>query len=107
MDDITTTRHTLDAQLQAQIGSDPLSALRSLHGIRTIVADREREAVRSSLENHTWAEIGQALGVSKQAAYQRFGKAWAAEVKAEMRTLRGDAYAQAALGRRVQRTVKS
>jgi hypothetical protein len=38
--------------------------------------------------------------------YQRFGKAWAADVKAQMRNLKGDEYAQAALGRRVQRTVK-
>jgi len=32
-----------------------------------------------------WAEIGAALGVSKQAAHQRLAKAWAAELRDEIK----------------------
>jgi hypothetical protein len=39
------------------------------------------------LDGHTWREIGDALGVSKQAAFQRFGKDW---IVASRSTLPGE-----------------
>ena len=62
----------LDAQLGAAIAADPVRALAAISELRGIAAERERQAVRAALEHHTWAEIGRALGVSRQAAHQRY-----------------------------------
>jgi hypothetical protein len=45
----------------------------------------ERGAVRAAIQRHSWSEIGAALGVSKQAAHQRLARAWAAELRDEIR----------------------
>ncbi len=37
------------------------------------------------MQRHTWAEIGTALGVTKQAAHQRYAKEWAATLKHELK----------------------
>lgn len=66
----------LDAELRLRIADDPLAALSTITAIRRAVQDREREAVFRALETHSWREVGQALGVSKQAAFQRFGRDW-------------------------------
>lgn len=74
----------LDRALQNAIAADPLAAIVGITELRTLVASREREAVMSALETHTWREVGAALGVSKQAAFQRFGKEWAVSTRARM-----------------------
>ncbi len=38
------------------------------------------------LQHHSWVEIGAALGVSKQAAHQRLAKAWASQLRDEIKT---------------------
>lgn len=76
----------LDVELEGAIAADPLDALTGITEIRAVVASRERDAVRRALDDHTWAEVGRALGVSKQAAFQRFGKEWVTEAKVEIKS---------------------
>ncbi|HEY7339694.1 MAG TPA: hypothetical protein VH591_02335 [Ktedonobacterales bacterium] len=73
---ITESAKALDAGLRQLIADDPLTALSLITELRSEIAQREREAVMRALEEHTWREVGEALGVSKQAAFQRFGKEW-------------------------------
>ena len=75
MDDITSAA-ALEAELGQLIAEDPLAALSSITALRRAVQAREREAVFAALETHSWREVGAALGVSKQAAFQRFGREW-------------------------------
>ena len=65
--------------------------------------------MRGAVQRHTWAEIGAALGVSRQAAHQKFAKEWAAtltdELKGEVRAFKtamreGDARAAGEAGRK-------
>ncbi|CAG0937190.1 hypothetical protein TFLX_06103 [Thermoflexales bacterium] len=76
MDKIKSSQ-TLDTELCQCIAQDPLAALTAITELRRAIAEREREAVFRALEEHSWREVGEALGVSKQAAFQRFGKEWA------------------------------
>jgi len=85
MDDLTDTRETLNRRLDEAIADDPLDALTEIGAVQRDIATRRREAVRAAVSNHTWAEIGEALGVSRQAAHRKFAKEWSIpkrEVKA-------------------------
>jgi hypothetical protein len=86
MDDIETTRHQLDDQLRSAVASDPLHALAAIGGVRRDLAARQGEGVRAAVQQHTWGEIGAALGLTKQAAHKRLGKEWAATMKGELAT---------------------
>lgn len=66
----------LDAELRQRIAEEPLAALSAMTALRSAIREREREAVFRALEMHSWREVGEALGVSKQAAFQRFGREW-------------------------------
>jgi hypothetical protein len=37
------------------------------------------------VQRHTWSEIGAALGVSRQAAHQKFAREWAETLKNELK----------------------
>jgi len=74
----------LAAELRQLIEDDPLAALSIITELRATIAEQEREAVMRALEDHTWREVGKALGVSKQAAFQRFGTEWALMTKAKL-----------------------
>lgn len=53
--------------------SDPLEVLRSLGDLeRAVMAGREAAAQLARFSGHSWAEVGDALGMSKQAAWERF-----------------------------------
>jgi len=54
-------------------------------GVPVICAETEAEAVRQAALTSSWREIATALGVSKQAAHQRF-KTYAKDVADEMKT---------------------
>ncbi|MEA2149039.1 MAG: hypothetical protein QOD69_869 [Solirubrobacteraceae bacterium] len=92
MDDFTTTINRLDDHLSEAIAADPLDALTLIDAVQRDVAEHQRHAVRAAAQLHSWTQIGDALGVSKQAAHQKFAKPWAnelkEEVKAEARTFK-------------------
>ena len=46
--------------------------------------------MRVAVQRHTWAEIGAALGVSRQAAHQKFAKEWAETLKDELKAEQRD-----------------
>lgn len=85
MDDITTTLNRLDDHLSEAIAADPLDALVTIGAVQRDVDDHQRHAVRAAVQHHSWTEIGEALGVSKQAAHQKFAKPWANELKSEIK----------------------
>jgi hypothetical protein len=74
----------MDSELRRRVADDPLAALSAITDLRATIAQREKEAVFLALEDHTWREVGAALGVSKQAAFQRFGRPWAVMTKAKL-----------------------
>lgn len=54
---------------------EPLAAVELIRSLARVVEDGMREAVQRAREaGHTWAEIGDLLGTSRQAAFQRFGR---------------------------------
>jgi hypothetical protein len=86
MDDLTATRAALDQHLRDATAADPLQALTLLAAVQHDVDDHRRSAVRAAASRHSWTEIGDALGVSKQAAHQMFAIVWARELNEELKT---------------------
>jgi hypothetical protein len=71
------TIETLSSPIDATSGSDPLDKLRAaaetaseLRGLGDELLDRYVQAARA--DGRSWTEIGVALGVTKQAAHERF-----------------------------------
>jgi Protein of unknown function (DUF3887) len=53
----------------------PLQAVAVIRSLAKTVEDGMREAVQQARQaGHTWAEIGDLLGTTRQAAFQRFGR---------------------------------
>jgi len=53
----------------------PLDAVAVIRSLARVVEDGLREAVQLARRSgHTWAEIGDLLGTTRQAAFQRFGR---------------------------------
>jgi hypothetical protein len=84
-DQLRDTCELLSRQLDDAVTADPLPALRVIGTVQGIVEDHQRRAVRAAALTHSWTEIGAALGVSKQAAHQRFAKPWAQTLQAELK----------------------
>ena len=65
-----------EASYLLRVTSEPLVALRALSTIeaeaKKVLADMVEEARAA---NHSWAQIAEALGVTRQAAQARFGSA--------------------------------
>jgi hypothetical protein len=55
--------------------ASPLDAIALVRGAARAVDDGMQHAVQRAREaGHTWAEVGQVLGTTRQAAFQRFGR---------------------------------
>lgn len=71
-------RHDVDAILSAPVlggADDPLDAVAASARLQKGVADLVAASVqRARDEGRTWSQIGDVLGVSRQAAFQRFGR---------------------------------
>jgi len=71
-------RRELDAILAGPVlddEHDPLAALRAAVGVQTRAADLVAAAVqRARSAGATWQQVGDVLGTSRQAAFQRFGR---------------------------------
>ena len=85
MDDLDGTRERLNRQLDDVLADDPLAALSAIGAVQRDVGSRQGAAVRVAVQRHTWGEIGAALGVTKQAAHQKFAKQWAETLKKELK----------------------
>ena len=72
MSDLDTTRKQLSRQLAEGIATDPIGVLPVITALQRETDGHLREAVRQAALSSSWSEIATALGVSKQAAHQRF-----------------------------------
>ncbi|MFE1271307.1 hypothetical protein [Streptomyces sp. NPDC058758] len=63
-------------QLDALIEADkPMNALAAIRMSGGYFSSQARDAaLRASYLDHSWSQIGEALGISKQAAWERYGK---------------------------------
>ena len=109
MKELRDARALLDQRLDEVIAAEPLAALNAIGDVQRDLAVRQGAAVRVAVQRHTWGEIGSALGVSRQAAHQKFAKEWATtlqdELKSEVRAFKtamraGDARAAGEAERR-------
>jgi predicted DNA-binding protein YlxM (UPF0122 family) len=86
MDELATTIDQLDRQIGEATAADPVKGLEAIAGVKRILAIHQGDGVRAAVQqDHSWAEIGEALGVSKQAVHQRFAREWAATLKSELK----------------------
>lgn len=61
-------------------GTDPLSALRAIAGIRSELERREAVLVRQArVRGASWTAIAMVLGVSRQAVHRKHGGGWSEE----------------------------
>ena len=65
----------LRARLTALTGSDPLGALAMSARVEALArAAAADAAVAACRQGATWSDVGDAFGISKQAAHQRFAR---------------------------------
>jgi hypothetical protein len=76
------------AEAQARLGgASPLDTLAAARELASAAGDTLQEAVdRARAVGHSWREIGDVLGTSRQAAFQRFGHPIDPRTGAPMRT---------------------
>jgi hypothetical protein len=85
MDDLDDTRRRLDLQLAELVEAEAITGLKVIGQVLEDLSEHQRAAVRAAALQHSWAEIGEALGVSRQAAHHKFAKDWANVMKGELR----------------------
>ena len=74
--------------LHTDASATPLQVVEMTAALQAEVDDQQRAAVRRAAEQHSWAEIGAALGVSKQAAHRKFMKGLADELRSQRSALK-------------------
>jgi hypothetical protein len=84
LNDLDATRELLSRQLTEAVATDAIGALPVITALQKETDEHLREAVRQAAGSSSWREIASALGVSKQAAHQRF-RAYATGVADEMK----------------------
>jgi hypothetical protein len=89
--DLDATRELLSRQLTEAIATDAIGALPIITALQKETDEHLRDAVRQAAGSSSWREIATALGVSKQAAHQRFrvyAKGVAEEMKVHQRPIK-------------------
>ncbi len=74
-DDARSAIDALDALLGSMIGDDrPVDALATIRAVGHVLEVRSSEAAKAAIDGtSSWADVGDALGISRQAAHQRLG----------------------------------
>lgn len=55
--------------------SDPIAALRAVSSLRVLTDSLERRQVEAALRaGHTWTDVAEALGVTRQAVHKKYAK---------------------------------
>jgi hypothetical protein len=85
MDDLAQARTQLNQVLDEAVERAPLAAIEAVGATERDLAEHRRKAVRAASGRHTWAEIGEAMGVSRQAAHHKYAKEWAKTIKSELK----------------------
>jgi hypothetical protein len=71
---ISAARVAVDG-IPADAALTPFTTITAIRSLARVVEDGLREAVQAARRaGHTWAEIGDLLGTTRQAAFQRFGR---------------------------------
>lgn len=72
-------------------GTDPLTALQAVGELREALLAWETQLARSALAaGETWETIGTALGISRQAAWERLRRGIAAQIEDERTRLKAE-----------------
>lgn len=80
----TSWQHAID-------DSDPLRALRAARDVRESLMAWEAHLARAALgSGETWETIGAALGISRQAAWERLGRVIKVQIEADRTRLRAE-----------------
>jgi hypothetical protein len=68
--------HRVLAALANRVGDADIDMLRGLAGLSPMIDDLLSDTVRRLREEHgySWADIGRALGITRQSAHERFGR---------------------------------
>ena len=80
MDAYTQALSTIEERISELTTQSPLDALSSAATLQQQADGLLQRAVESAIGTYSWAQIGAALGISKQAAHQRFVKSVAASL---------------------------
>ena len=80
-----------DAWHQTVGSGDPLAALRGARDLKEALSEYEARLAREALANgETWETIGAALGISRQAAWERLRRAIKADIDADRERLKAE-----------------
>jgi predicted DNA-binding protein YlxM (UPF0122 family) len=85
---LNATRELLSRQLTEAIASDAIGTIPIITALQKETDQHLRDAVRQAADRSSWSEIATALGVSKQAAHQRFRAYAKGDVADEMKMQR-------------------
>ncbi|NUP01503.1 MAG: hypothetical protein HOV96_21705 [Nonomuraea sp.] len=76
MDELDEALRAMHDLLDRMIRDDPVAAMRSAAQAETLARDAAQRAVAAACltAQASWADVGAAFGVSRQAAHQRFAR---------------------------------